>query len=58
MLQVKPPDSNEITALQLYRQVQFEGSTGPPETSQHREQKSPLFSKYGKLGTIFTTILY
>ena len=28
------------------------------EIKQHRERKSPLFSKYGKLGTIFTTILY
>ena len=24
----------------------------------HRERKSPLFSKYGNLGTIFVTILY
>ena len=28
------------------------------DPDQHREQKSPLFSKYGNLGTIFVTILY
>ena len=53
-----PDDLSSITNTLVRTVCNIKNNNQRDKGNNHRERKSPLFSKYGNLGTIFVTILY